>query len=169
MDCNASLVLFIFFYIIAFIYVKEPHYKLIGYVMLSVIYFLSLVSIGMNREIFILPTLPTMYYYAFLASIFCVVFVTAYSLITVIDAYFAKANKVQTFDLKLSQRFKNHLLVFENTFIVGWTSFALFLLSLTNAEWTNKNIYAVPLLASFVCVWIQLAFATKFAKIKRDL
>jgi hypothetical protein len=97
--------------------------------MLSVIYFLSLVSIGMNREIFILPTLPTMYYYAFLASIFCVVFVTAYSLITVIDAYFAKANKVQTFDLKLSQRFKNHLLVFENTFIVGWTSFALFLLS----------------------------------------
>lgn len=137
--------------------------------MLSVIYFLSLVSIGMNREIFILPTLSTIYNNLFLASIFCIVFVTAYSLVTVIDAYFAKANKVQTFDLKLSQRFKNHLLAFENTFIVGWTTFAVFLLSLTNAEWTSKNIYVAPLFASFVCVWVQLAYATNFAKIKRDL
>ena len=48
MACGQSIVFLIIFYIIAFIYVKEPHYKYFGYIMLTVVYLFSL-GIGLQN------------------------------------------------------------------------------------------------------------------------
>ena len=48
MACGQSIVFLIIFYIIAFIYVKEPHYKYFGYIMLIIIYIFSL-GIGLQN------------------------------------------------------------------------------------------------------------------------
>ena len=41
-NCGQSIVFLIVFYIIAFIYVKEPNYRYFGYIMLTLVYIFSI-------------------------------------------------------------------------------------------------------------------------------
>ncbi len=184
----SPLVTFIFFYIIAFIYVREPHYKYIGYVMLAVVYILSVIVTVINRDLFIgairrILTNP-LYQRALFIALFAIVFFTLFSIIKILDAYSDAASKKNSFDLKLSQRYKQYLNAYENSFIVGNVFMALGLLVLAMNTITgnivirgktiasyeqgyNVWLYVCGLIA-FISVWIQLAFAIKFSKIKND-
>ena len=191
----SPLVTFIFFYIIAFIYVREPHYKYIGYIMLAIVYILSVIVTIINRDLFInsingilrAPSVPdwalaltnSLYKRALFIAVFAIVFFTLFSIIKILDAYSDAASKKNSFDLKLSQRYKQYLNAYENSFIVGNVFMALGLLvlvmntsSLNSINIFNKFSFNVWLyvcgLIAFISVWIQLAFAIKFSKIKND-
>jgi hypothetical protein len=161
---------FIFFYIITFIYVREPHYKYIGYIMLAIVYILSCIAIIMNRELYIenLTTLTTSYTKWIILVIAIVVSVSLSSIITIIDAYTVSASSKKSFDLKLNTYYKNQLATFENTFIIGNVLLALIFVYLTMDTTHNKVVLYIGLLVPFVCVWFQLASAIRFSKIKKD-
>ncbi len=183
----SPLVTFIFFYIIAFIYVREPHYKYIGYIMLAVVYILSVIVTVINRDLFInsINNILTnsLYKRALFIAVFAIVFFTLFSIIKILDAYSDAASKKNSFDLKLSQRYKQYLNAYENSFIVGnvFMALGLLVLAMNTSSLNNINIfnkfsfkkeYNVWLyvcgLIAFISVWIQLAFAIKFSKIKND-
>lgn len=192
----SPLVIFIFFYIIAFIYVREPHYKYIGYIMLAIVYILSVIVTIQNRDLFwpaiinIFPKDSTFpYEKALFIVLFAIVFFTLFSIIKVIDAYSDAASKKKSFDLKLSQRNKNFLAAYENSFIVGNVFMAVALLVLAinpNNEMPfstsgittrvgklfenidNKVIIYLGVLVPFICVWIQFGNAWQFSKIKNN-
>jgi len=90
-----------------------------------------------------------------------------FSLIYIIDAYYAQASKLKSFDLKLNQRYKNLLATFENAFLVGNVTFACMLLALASGI-NNVIIIYIGILVPFVSVWFQLASAIRFSKIKND-
>lgn len=162
----SPLVTFIVFYIVALIYVKEPHYKYIGYIMLAIIYILSGIVTIQNRELF-LPNL--MYQRVAFIAIFAIVFFTLFSIIKILDAYSDASSSKNSFDLKLSQRYKMYLNTYENSFIVGNVFMALGLLVLAQPPQLALPLLYICGLVAFICVWIQLAYAVKFSKIKNDL
>ncbi len=168
----SPLVTFIVFYIVALIYVKEPHYKYIGYIMLAIIYILSGIVTIQNRELFLpVSLLPNLMYQrvAFIA-IFAIVFFTLFSIIKILDAYSDASSSKNSFDLKLSQRYKMYLNSYENSFIVGNVFMALGLLVLAQPPQSiNQVLLYICGLVAFICVWIQFAYAIKFSKIKNDL
>jgi hypothetical protein len=189
MGCGQSVVFLIVFYIIAFIYVKEPNYKYFGYIMLSIIYLFSLAITLQNASDIATGFQPfriaflqnAVIYNVFMLFAFSIVVFNLYSLIRVINAYSFKTKSMKSLDLKLNERHKQNLLHFDNSFIVGNVAAALFILSLVwNSETgikffdivrtvlTNNGVRAVLFLISFVCVWIETAFSTMFSYIKRD-
>jgi hypothetical protein len=119
----------------------------------------------------------TLYQRALFIAVFAIVFFTLFSIIKILDAYSDAASKKNSFDLKLSQRYKQYLNAYENSFIVGNVFMALGLLvlamntsslnSISFKEGYNVWLYVCGLIA-FISVWVQLAFAIKFSKIKND-
>ena len=169
MDFNSKSVAFIYFYIIAFIYVKEPNYKHIGYIMLTIVYIFSGVAVAYAYSNYPITNLNTnpLYLKGLILAVFIIVFVTLFSLIYIIDAYYAQASKLKSFDLKLNQRYKNQLATFENAFLVGNVTFACMLLALAS-DFKYLTIIYIGILVPFVSVWFQLASAIRFSKIKND-
>lgn len=171
MDFNSKSVAFIYFYIIAFIFVREPIHKLAGYIILTIVYIISGIAVAYvyskyNNIITHIITNP-FYMKGLIFAVFTIVFVTLFSLIYIIDAYYAQASKLKSFDLKLNQRYKNLLATFENAFLVGNVTFACMLLALASG-FINVTIIYIGILVPFVCVWFQLASAIRFSKIKND-
>ncbi len=169
MDFNSKSVAFIYFYIIAFIYVREPNYKHIGYIMLTIVYIFSGVAVAYAYSNYPITNLNTnpLYLKGLILAVFIIVFVTLFSLIYIIDAYYAQASKLKSFDLKLNQRYINLLTTFENAFLVGNVTFACMLLALASG-FKNVIIIYIGILVPFVSVWFQLASAIRFSKIKND-
>lgn len=198
--CGQSIVFLIVFYIIAFIYVKEPHYKYFGYIMLTIVYIFSLGialqnggAIASGFAIFkkVLFNNNPITYNIFMLFAFSIVVFNLYSLIRILNAYWFKTKTMKSFDLKLNERHKENLLHFDNSFIVGNVFSALLLFSFVifNPDSENTGIQfiekikgdmsrqtsppivflqAIMFLISFVCVWIETAYSTKFSYIKRD-
>ena len=175
-----NVVFLIIFYIIAFIYVKEPHYKYFGYIMLTIVYLFSLgitlqnaSDIALNFESFQQKFLQNMVIKnVFMLFAFSIVVFNLYSLIRILNAYWFKTKSMKSFDLKLNERHKENLRNFDNSFIVGNSAAALLLLSFTQTQISSLSyinvVRAILFLISFVCVWIETAFSTKFSYIKRD-
>ena len=180
MACGQNVVFLIIFYIIAFIYVKEPHYKYFGYIMLTIVYLFSLgitlqnaSDIALEFESFQQKFLQNVVIKnVFMLFAFSIVVFNLYSLIRILNAYWFKTKSMKSFDLKLNERHKENLRNFDNSFIVGNSAAALLLLSFTQPQissFSNINVIrAILFLISFVCVWIETAFSTKFSYIKRD-
>lgn len=169
MESSPSSIAFIYFYIIAFIYVREPNYKHIGYIMLTIVYIFSGVAVAYAYSNYPITNLITnpLYLKGLILVVFIIVFVTLFSLIYIIDAYYVQASKLKSFDLKLNQRYKNLLATFENAFIVGNVTFACMLLALAS-DFKYLTIIYIGILVPFVSVWFQLASAIRFSKIKND-
>lgn len=169
MDFNSKSVAFIYFYIIAFIYVREPIHKHIGYIMLTIVYIFSGVAVAYAYSNYPITNLITnpLYLKGLILAVFIIVFVTLFSLIYIIDAYYVQASKLKSFDLKLNQRYKNLLATFENAFIVGNVTFACMLLALAS-DFKYLTIIYIGILVPFISVWFQLASAIRFSKIKND-
>jgi hypothetical protein len=183
MAYEQSLVYLIIFYIIAFIYVKEPHYKYFGYIMITILYIFSL-GLALQNADAILPgfaTFSQMFLQnvvirnAFVLSAFSIVVFNLYSLIRVLNAYWFKTKSMKSFDLKLNERHKQNLNNFDNSFIVGNVATALLIISFigTGTLMVDQIIQfpvlqAFLFLVAFVCVWIETAYSTKFSYIKRD-
>lgn len=167
MDISPASTLFLLFYIIAFIYVREPNHKHIGYIMLTIVYIFSGVAIAQAHNNFYNPITNPYYLKGLASAVFIIVFVTLFSLIYIIDAIYAQASKLKSFDLKLNQRYKNLLATFENAFIVGNVSFAFMLIALASG-YNNVTIIFIGIMVPFICVWFQLASAIRFSKIKND-
>lgn len=181
---NQSVAFLIIFYIIAFIYVKEPHYKYFGYIMLMIVYLASLLVMFQNySEIgngfttmtsgFTMKSegLTKFIYSATGISMFAIVFFNIYSLFKVLNAYWFRTKTMKSFDLKLSTHHKSNLIRFDNSFIVGNIAFALLIMSFILEPFPpeyQKYIQAVLLFVSFVCVLIEIDYATRFSYIKRD-
>lgn len=188
--CGQSVVFLIVFYIVAFIYVKEPHYKYFGYIMLTIVYLFSLGVMLQNasdiadgfqsfQEAFLQNVVIKN---VFMLFAFSIVVFNLYSLIRVLNAYWFKTKSMKSFDLKLNERHKRNLLHFDNSFIVGNVAGALLLLSfawnstavlprffdIMRSVLTANPVRAILFLISFVCVWIETAFTTMFSYIKRD-
>ena len=183
MACGQSVVFLIIFYIIAFIYVKEPHYKYFGYIMLTIVYMFSL-GIGLQNAGAIATGFATfknaflyqpLAYNVFMVCVFSIIVFNVYSLIRVLNAYWFKTKSMKSLDLKLSERHKNNLNNFDISFIVGNVAATLLILSFIGTRIPAiDNIIQFPVLqlglflVSFVCVWIETAYSTKFSYIKRD-
>jgi hypothetical protein len=142
---SQSIILLIVFYIIAFIYVKEPHYKYFGYIMLAIVYMFSLGIAMQNREtiqkgfaFFENVFLQNMVIKnVFLLCVLCIVVFNLYSLIRIINAYWVKSKTMKSFDLKLNERHKKNLLHFDNSFIVGNVASTFLLFSFS---WSDTGI-----------------------------
>jgi len=177
---NQSILFLIIFYIIAFIYVKEPHYKYFGYIMLTIVYLFSLGIVFQNAATFATGfqtfqntflTQPVAYN-VFILSVLSIVVFNLYSLIRVLNAYWFKTKSMKSFDLKLNERHKQNLNHFDNSFIVGNVAAVLLLVSF-NGPNVDKIIKLpflqfVLFLVSFICVWIETAYSTMFSYITRD-
>jgi hypothetical protein len=189
MGCGQSVVFLIVFYIVAFIYVKEPHYKYFGYIMLTIVYIFSLgitlqnaSDIATGFEPFKTAFLQNIVVYnVFMLFTFSIVVFNLYSLIRLLNAYSFKTNAMKSFDLKLNERHKQNLRHFDNSFIVGNVAAALLILSLVwnndigikffdiiRTVLTNNGTRAILFLISFVCVCIETAYSIMFSYIKRD-
>jgi hypothetical protein len=189
MACGQNVVFLIIFYIIAFIYVKEPHYKYFGYIMLTIVYLFSLGITLQNAGAISsgFATFSQMFLQnvviknVFMLFAFSIVVFNLYSLIRVLNAYWFKTKSMKSFDLKLNERHKENLRNFDNSFIVGNSAAALLLLSfawntpmgipffdIIKLVLTSNPVRAILFLISFICVWIETAFSTKFSYIKRD-
>jgi uncharacterized transporter YbjL len=75
--------------------------------------------------------------------------------------------------LKLSARHERELKIFDNSFIVGNISLFVFIILLAKGydfgdSVKNNGVQLFFFLVAFVCVWIQMAFATKFSYVKRE-
>ena len=183
MAYGQSLVYLIIFYIIAFIYVKEPHYKYFGYIMLMIVYIFFL-GIGLQNASEIstgFATFSQMFLQnivirnVFMLSSFSIIVFNLYSLIRILNAYWFKTKSMKSLDLKLNERHKNNLNNFDISFIVGNVAATLLILSFIGTGFLAVDqIIQFPVLqlglflVSFVCVWIETAYSTKFSYIKRD-
>lgn len=183
MACGQSVVFLIIFYIITFIYVKEPHYKYLGYIMLTIVYLFSL-GVGLQNADAIATGFATfkneflykpLAYNVFLVCAFSIVVFNVYSLIRVLNAYWFKTKSMKSFDLKLNKRHKNNLNNFDNSFIVGNVAAAFLVLSFVGTGLPDVDqkiqlpfLQAFLFLVAFVCVWIETAYSTMFSYIKRD-
>jgi ABC-type multidrug transport system fused ATPase/permease subunit len=178
--CGQSVVFLIVFYIVAFIYVKEPHYKYFGYIMLTIVYLFSLGITLQNASDIATGFQPfktaflqnIVVYNVFMLFAFSIVVFNLYSLIRVLNAYSFKTNAMKSFDLKLNERHKQNLRNFDNSFIVGNVAAVLLLLSFMgpNVDKIIKLPFLqfVLFLVSFICVWIETAYSTMFSYITRD-
>jgi hypothetical protein len=136
MDSLQKFVFIIIFYIIAFIYVKEPRYKFFGYIMLTIVYLSSIFILLYNTndittgfKLLLENILSGVKMYnVFLLAAFSIVFFNLYSLIKILNAYWYKSTKVKSYNLKLSKQQKDNLTRFDNSFIVGNIFGFLFLL-----------------------------------------
>ena len=183
MAYEQSLVYLIIFYIIAFIYVKEPHYKYFGYIMITILYIFSLGLTLQNADAILtgFATFSKIFLQhpiannVFILSAFSIIVFNLYSLIRILNAYWFKTKSMKSLDLKLSERHKNNLNNFDISFIVGNVAATLLILSFIGTRIPAiDNIIQFPVLqlglflGSFVCVWIETAYSTKFSYIKRD-
>ena len=184
MAYEQSLVYLIIFYIIAFIYVKEPHYKYFGYIMITILYIFSLGLALQNADAILIgfATFSQMFLQhpiannVFMLSAFSIIVFNLYSLIRILNAYWFKTKSMKSLDLKLSERHKNNLNNFDISFIVGNVAATLLILSFIGTK--IPAIYNIIIqfqvlqlglfLVSFVCVWIETAYSTKFSYIKSD-
>lgn len=194
-NCGQSIVFLIVFYIIAFIYVKEPHFKYFGYIMLTIVYLFSLgvmlqnaSAIALGFQTFKIAFLQQkLVYNVFMLFAFSIIVFNLYSLGRILEAYWFKTKSMKSFDLKLNQRHKKNLRNFDISFIVGNVAATLLLFSLvgignTGVQWITDIQTAISsgskppivfiqgflFLVSFACVWVETAFSTLFANIKRD-
>ena len=205
MSCSQGFVFIVLFYIVAFIYVfdsekaikggkqRQPgNYKYFGYIMLIIVYILSIGLIVQNLNLFI-PDDNTGFgvlkntltekglYNIFLICAFSIGFFNLYGLIKILNAYWFKSNHDKTFDLKLSDRHIQNLKWFDNSFVVGIVSMFFFIVTVLynelNSSYVNINqlyasykfgIQSVLFFISFVCVSIGIVFSTRFSYIKRD-
>jgi hypothetical protein len=201
MSCSQGFVFIVLFYIVAFIYVfdsekalkggkqRQPgNYKYFGYIMLIIVYILSIGLIVQNLNLFgtgfnlLKDVLAEKgLYNIFLICAFSIGFFNLYSLIKILNAYWFKSNHEKTFNLKLSDRHIQNLKWFDNSFVVGIVSMFFFIVTVLynelNSSYVNINqLYSVLkpfiqgglFLVSFVCVWIGMFFSTRFSYIKRD-
>jgi hypothetical protein len=201
MSCSQGFVFIVLFYIVAFIYVfdsekaikngkqRQPgNYKYFGYIMLIIVYILSIGLIVQNLNLFgsgfnLLKDVLTEkgLYNIFLICAFSIGFFNLYSLIKILNAYWFKSNHEKTFNLKLSDRHIQNLKWFDNSFVVGIVSMFLFIMTLLYTELTSSyvninQLYSVlkPFIQgglffiSFICVWVGMVFSTRFSYIKRD-
>jgi hypothetical protein len=203
MAYDQSLVFLIIFYIIAFIYVKEPHYKFFGYILLTIVYLFSIIIFLNNKNVIItrfneaglipalaqsifnllkgfgtIETITSIVQNGFILSLILIVVFNIYSLFRILNAYWFRTKTMKSFDLKLSEHHKKNLVVFDNSFIVGNTSFGLFIISLLikgeplsekiKNIFTNQKFQGLLYFISFVCVWIETDYSTRFTYIKRD-
>jgi hypothetical protein len=135
--------------------------------MLTIVYIFSGVAVAYAYNNFNNPITNPYYLKGLILAVFIIAIVTLFSLIYIIDAYYAQASKLKSFDLKLNQRYKNLLATFENAFLVGNVTFACMLLALASGI-NNVIIIYIGILVPFVSVWFQLASAIRFSKIKND-
>lgn len=201
MSCSQGFVFIVLFYIVAFIYVfdsekalkgrkyRQPgNYKYFGYIMLIIVYILSIGLIVQNLNLFgtgfnLLKDALTEkgLYNIFLICAFSIGFFNLYSLIKILNAYWFKSNHEKTFNLKLSDRHIQNLKWFDNSFVVGIVSMFFFIVTVLYKELTSSyvninqlyasykfGIQSVLFFISFVCVSIGIVFSTRFSYIKRD-
>ena len=204
MSCSQGFVFIVLFYIVAFIYVfdsekaikngkqRQPgNYKYFGYIMLIIVYILSIGLIVQNLNLFIsigsgfnlLKDVLTEkgVYNIFLICAFSIGFFNLYSLIKILNAYWFKSSHDGTFDLKLSDRHIQNLKWFDNSFVVGIVSMFFFIMTLLYTELTSSyttinkiytssklGIQGILFFISFICVSIGIVFSTRFSYIKRD-
>lgn len=201
MSCSQGFVFIVLFYIVAFIYVfdSEPaikgskerqpgNYKYFGYIMLIIVYILSIGLIVQNLNLFgsgfnllkdVLAEKGV--YNIFLICAFSIGFFNLYGLIKILNAYWFKSNHDKTFDLKLSDRHIQNLKWFDNSFVVGIVSMFFFIVTVLYKELTSSyvninqlyassklGIQGVLFFISFICVSIGMVFSTRFSYIKRD-
>jgi len=100
------------------------------------------------------------------------VFFSLYSLIKILNAYAFKSTKDGTFDLKLSARSQRELKMFDNSFIVGNISLFVFIMLIAKGVDFGDSVKTngaqlFLFMVAFICVWIQMVFATRFSYIKR--
>ena len=196
MSCSQGFVFIVLFYIVAFIYVfdsekalkgkkeKQPgNYKYFGYIMLIIVYILSIGLIVQNLNLFgsgfnlLKDALAEKgLYNIFLICAFSIGFFNLYGLIKILNAYWFKSNHDKTFNLKLSDRHIQNLKWFDNSFVVGIVSMFFFIVTVLYNEQNINQIYtssklgiqSVLFFISFVCVSIGIVFSTRFSYIKRD-
>jgi len=180
--CSKSLISLFICYFVSFIYVFEKHTKFWGYILLIISYLFSFLFAYQYRTDIetnfrtlaeYLKESSVYIFRVFLVCLFSIVFFSLYSLIKILNAYVYKSKKEGTFDLKLSARRERELKIFDNSFIVGNISLFVFIMLLAKGydfgdSAKNNGIQLLFFLVAFVCVWIQMAFATKFSYVKRE-
>jgi hypothetical protein len=192
MACGQSIVFLLVFYIIAFIYVKEPHFKYFGYIMLTIVYIFSLGIALQNSSAIVSGFQPfknafltnTLVRNIFILLAFSIIVFNLYSLGRILEAYWFKTKSMKSFDLKLNKRHKKNLRNFDMSFIVGNVASALLLLSFVGFGDTGIQIIeeikmavangpivfiqAFLFMVSFASVWVETTYSTMFSYIKRD-
>jgi len=191
-NCGQSIVFLMVFYIIAFIYVKEPHFKYFGYIMLTIVYLFSLGIALQNSSAIMSGFQPfknafltnTIVRNIFMLLAFSIIVFNLYSLGRILEAYWFKTKSMKSFDLKLNKRHKKNLRNFDMSFIVGNIASSLLLLSFVGFGDTGIQIIeeiklavangpivfiqAFLFMVSFASVWVETTYSTLFSYIKRD-
>jgi len=191
-NCGQSIVFLMVFYIIAFIYVKEPHFKYFGYIMLTIVYLFSLGIALQNSSAIMSGFQPfknafltnTIVRNIFMLLAFSIIVFNLYSLGRILEAYWFKTKSMKSFDLKLNKRHKKNLRNFDMSFIVGNIASSLLLLSFVGFGDTGIQIIeeiklavangpivfiqAFLFMVSFASVWVETTYSTMFSYIKRD-
>ena len=196
-NCSKGFISIILIYIVAFVYVFDKNVQYYGYIMLIIAYLFSTGYLFNFYDTILINIQPIFniiskdyFRYIFILCAFCIIFFNIYSLIKILNAYSFKSTKNGSFNLKLNERHKRELTIFNNSFIVGNLSWFFFIYSLIGTETrigyslfdktynekinTEKgnnlpSIYKlIFFVISFVCVWIEMAFAIDFAKIKNE-
>ena len=167
MNSCSPLITFLFAYIVAFIYIREPNYKFIGYIMLCVVYIFSALSFIKHRDLYLSLLSNPIHLKGVSLVLFVIVFVSLFSLIKIIDAYYKQASKIKSFDLKLNNNYKTQLATYEYTFIIGNIAIALGLLLASYGKLIVPMLY-ISILIPFICIWFQLSSSIRFSKIKND-
>ena len=179
--CSKSFISLFICYFVSFIYVFEKHTKFWGYILLIITYLFSFLFVY-QYKIDIETNFRTLAEYlkessvyifrVFLVCLFCIVFFSLYSLIKILNAYAFKSTKDGTFDLKLSARSQRELKMFDNSFIVGNISLFVFIMLIAKGVDFGDSVKTngaqlFLFMVAFICVWIQMVFATRFSYIKR--
>lgn len=179
--CSKSFISLFICYFVSFIYVFEKHTKFWGYILLIITYLFSFLFVY-QYKIDIETNFRTLAEYlkessvyifrVFLVCLFCIVFFSLYSLIKILNAYTFKSTKEGTFDLKLSARHRRELKMFDNSFIVGNISLFVFIMLIAKGVDFGDSVKTNGaqlffFMIAFICVWIQMVFATRFSYIKR--
>ncbi len=191
-NCGQSIVFLMVFYIIAFIYIKEPHFKYFGYIMLTIVYLFSLGIALQNSSAIMSGFQPfknafltnTIVRNIFMLLAFSIIVFNLYSLGRILEAYWFKTKSMKSFDLKLNKRHKKNLRNFDMSFIVGNIASSLLLLSFVGFGDTGIQIIeeiklavangpivfiqAFLFMVSFASVWVETTYSTLFSYIKRD-
>ena len=194
-NCGQSIVFLLVFYIVAFIYVKEPHFKYFGYIMLAIVYLFSLGITLQNASAIASGFQPfktafltnTLVRNIFMLFAFSIIVFNLYSLGRILEAYWFKTKSMKSFDLKLNERHKKNLRNFDISFIVGNVASTLLLFSFVGfgdtgiqiieeikLAMTSGNrppiifIQAFLFMVSFASVWVETTYSTMFSYIKRD-
>ncbi len=180
--CSKSFISLFICYFVSFIYVFEKHTKFWGYILLIITYLFSFlfvyqyrtdIELNFGKFAEYLKESSVYIFRVFVVCLFSIVFFSLYSLIKILNAYAFKSTKEGTFDLKLSARHARELKIFDNSFIIGNIALFVFILLLAKGYdfgdyVKNNGSKLFFFMIAFVCVWIQMACATKFSYVKRE-